>query len=161
MCLVIYLRRTITVPQITSRSFGEIYWTIFMIWVTSVLLWAMTALSLERILSMLRQYDGICLENEQRQKPSITITGLRAMIGSQKCQAGVKENNENCQEEEESCGLFMSQRVWRHQAAKKKIRNESGRYLILKISICHSCTFPAWNRLITLRFSSYLPTILH
>jgi len=43
----------------------------------------------------------------------------------------VNWNNENCQEEEES--LFMSQRVWRHQAAKK--RTKSGRYLIFKISV--------------------------
>lgn len=58
----------------------------------------------------------------------------------------------------------MSQRVWRHQAAPlppPKKRTKSGEYLIFKISVRHSRPFPAWNRLITLRISSHLPTILY
>jgi hypothetical protein len=38
MWLAGYLRRTITLPWITSRSFGETYWFIFRIWMTCSLL---------------------------------------------------------------------------------------------------------------------------
>jgi hypothetical protein len=58
MCLAIYLRRTITVPWITSRSVDESYWSIFRIWVTSVLLWAMTALDPINVTALRRDLSG-------------------------------------------------------------------------------------------------------